>query len=230
MYVASARIELAKMDGQFVDHSSNIVEKMKLPLYFSTPTLKVCGSDGDLESRAKFFERIKPYDSKFSNSEVNFVTKAQSTKEAKDCLNAVIEDVTRKQDAIIEPNQKLRKKRIQELNEQLDLYEEIANSFPATKGSNNSTNAMLYARILNRISGIRLEISELKPLLQEPNTRSVSLVTPVYSSEVPVNKQPLFTLGLCLSLGVFWGMLVTWVMREAPKFRLQMREAEVKTK
>jgi hypothetical protein len=36
----------------------------------------------------------------------------------------------------------------------------------------------------------------------------------------------LFTLGFCLALGVFLGLLVTGVQRVVPEIRRQMREAE----
>jgi hypothetical protein len=225
LYLASVRIELAKIDGNYPDNASNVIEKMKLPHYFSTTTLKACDSDGDLESHAKFFERIKPSKSKFSET-VNFATKAQSPQLAKDCLNAVIDEVTRKQNPILESVLVLRKKKIQELSEQLEITENFINTFPAPKGENNPRTSSFYHHVSHQIHTLKQQISDLKRYLHEPYTHNVSIVAPVYSSEVPINKQPLFTLGLCLSLGVFLGMLVTWVMRVVPGIWQQLREGE----
>jgi len=60
MYEATATIEMATVAGEQVESAAILLEKMKLPLYFSTATLQACGSDGGLSSQAKFVDKIKP--------------------------------------------------------------------------------------------------------------------------------------------------------------------------
>ena len=102
MYEASATIEMAVVAGEPVEGPAVLLEKMRLPLYFSPATLQACGSDGGLGSQAKFVDKIKPT---LNNSApmVSFVTQATSTQEAKACLSAAIAEVSNIQDAIAKP-------------------------------------------------------------------------------------------------------------------------------
>ena len=234
MYEASATIEMATVAGEPVESPAVLLEKMKLPLYFSPATLQACGSDGGLSSQAKFVDKIKPSINK-SAPMVSFVTQAPSTQEAKACLSAAIAEVSNNQDAIAKPLLQQKKQKLQQLSEQLKLTEEIGKTFPAPKGNSNASDAQFSARTLSmsfsaanatEINDLRSQIGTLENALIAPQTHSVALVSSVYAPEVSINKRPLFTLGFCLALGVFLGLLVTGVQRVVPEIRRQMREAE----
>jgi hypothetical protein len=230
IYEASVTIEMIRVSNEPVETTAVLIEKMKLPLYFSSATLKVCGLDGGLSSQAKIFDKIKPSINK-SAPMVSFVTQARSTQDAKACLNAVISEVSSKQGSIAKPLLEEKKKKIQLLKEQISAYEEIEKSISSLRINNlNDTNlAALTLRKMNveQIMNLRSEVSSLEHELIEPNIRPDSLLSTVYSSEVSVNKRPLFTLALCLALGAFLGLLVTGVMRVAPRLWQQLRDAEV---
>jgi hypothetical protein len=235
MYEASATIEMATVAGEPVETPAVLLEKMKLPLYFSPATLQACGSDGGLSSQAKFVDKIKPSINK-STPMVSFVTQAPSSQEVKACLNGVIADVSSNQDAIAYPYLEQKKRQLNQLSEQLKVEEEIGKSLPPPRFNNNLTETQSTASLLlmtlrktniDEINALRSQINSLKFDLIEPKTRPTSLPSSVYSSEDSVNnKRPLFTLGLCLVLGVFLGLLVTVVMRVAPGIRQQIRDIE----
>ena len=234
MYEASATIEMAKVAGVPVETPAVLLEKMKLPLYFSPATLQACGSDGGISSQAKFVDKIKPSVNK-SAPMVSFVTQAPSTQEAKACLSAAIAEVSNNQDAISKPLLQQKKKKLQQLREQLKLTEEIVKTITLPKGSSNLSDAQFSARTLNmsfsaakatEINDLQSQIVTLETALIAPQTNSVALASAVYAPEVSINKRPLFTLGFCLALGVFLGLLVTGVQRVVPEIRRQMREAE----
>jgi hypothetical protein len=234
MYEASATIEMATVAGEPVESPAVLLEKMKLPLYFSTATLQACGSDGGLSSQAKFVDKIKPSINK-SAPMVSFVTQAPSTQEAKACLNAAIAEVSNNQDAIAKPLLLQRKQKIQQLSEQLKLTEEIGKTITMLKGNSNVSDTQFSARTLSmsfstanatEINDLRSQIGTLENALIAPQTHSVAFASSVYAPEVSINKRPLFTLGLCLALGVFLGLLVTGVQRVVPEIRRQMRETE----
>ena len=233
MYEASATIEMATVAGEPVESPAVLLEKMKLPLYFSPATLQACGSDGGLSSQAKFVDKIKPSINK-SAPMVSFVTQAPSTQEAKACLSAAIAEVSNNQDAIAKPLLQQKKQKLQQLSEQLKLTEEIGKTFPAPKGNSNASDAQFSARTLSmsfsaanatEINDLRSQISTLECALIAPQTHSLALASSVYAPEVSVNKRPLFTLGFCLALGVFLGLLVTGVQRVVTEIWRQMREA-----
>ena len=234
MYEASATIEMATVAGEPVESPAVLLEKMKLPLYFSPATLQACGSDGGLSSQAKFVDKIKPSINK-SAPMVSFVTQAPSTQEAKACLSAAIAEVSNNQDAIAKPLLQQKKQKLQQLSEQLKLTEEIGKTITVPKGNSNVSDAQFSARTLNlslstanatEIYGLRSQIGTLENALIAPQTHSVALASSVYAPEVYIKKRPLFTLGFCLALGVFLGLLVTGVQRVVPEIRRQMREAE----
>jgi hypothetical protein len=234
MYEASATIEMAKVAGEPVESHAVLLEKMKLPLYFSPATLQACGSDGGLSSRAKFVDKIKTSINK-SAPMVLFVTQAPSTQEAKACLSAAIAEVSNNQDAIAKPLLQQKKQKLQQLSEQLKLIEEIGKTTTVPKGNSNVSDAQFSARTLSiylsaanatEINNLRSQIGTLENALIAPQTHSVAIASSVYAPEVSINKRPLFTLGFCLALGVFLGLLVTGVQRVVPEIRRQMREAE----
>jgi hypothetical protein len=234
MYEASATIEMARVVDELVEAPAVLLEKMKLPLYFSSATLQACGTDGGLSSQTKFVDKIKPSINK-SAPIVSFVTQAPSPQEAKACLNAAIADASNYQDAIAKTLLEQKKQKLNQLSEQLKVAVEIGKSLPPSRINNNLTDRQATTSLLimtlrktdvAKIDNLRSEISSLELELIEPKTRPTSLVGAVYSSEVSVNKRPLFTLGLCLALGVFLGLLVTGVMRVAPRIRQQMLDAE----
>jgi hypothetical protein len=236
MYEATVTIAIATVAGDPVEAPVVLLEKMKLPLYFAPATLRACGSDGQLNSQAKFVDKIKPTINK-SAPFVTFATQAQSTQEAKACLSAVVAELNSNQAEIAKSLIEQKKQTLSQLSDQLKLAEDMAKDFPTTKSNIGSSDTQFLSRILamsstssnaSRMNNLRLEINNLESSLIPPQTQPLSLVVPPYAPEVPINKRPLFTLGLfCLGLGVFLGLLVTGLMRVVPEIRRQMREAEL---
>jgi len=238
MYEATATIAMATVAGGPVEAPAVLLEKMKLPLYFAPATLQACGSDGQLNSQAKFFDKIKPAINK-SAPLVSFATQAQSTQEAKACLSAVIAEVNSNQAEIAKLLIDQKKQKLSQLSYQLKLAEDKPKNFPTTKSSDGSLHTQFSALALGmpftlayaiEMSDIRKAINNLETSLIPPQTQPLSLAAPLYAPEVSINKRPLFTLGLSLALGVFLGLLVTGVMWVAPEIRRQIREAEARAR
>jgi hypothetical protein len=234
MYEATATISMATVAGDTVEAPANLLEKMKLPLYFTPATMQACGSDGHLNSQAKIIDKIKPTLNKVAST-ISLATQAQSTQEAKACLSAVIAELNSNQAEIAKPLFDQKKQKLSQLSDQLKLAKDMAKNFPQTKSNSGSSETQFSVRALEMSStlanatamdDLRKEISNLESSLISPATQPLSLVAPLYAPEVSINKRPLFTLGLCLALGVFLGLLVTGVMRVVPEIRRQMREAK----
>jgi ElaB/YqjD/DUF883 family membrane-anchored ribosome-binding protein len=160
---------------------------------------------------------------------------AQSTQMAKACLSAVIAELSLNQDAIAKPILENKKQKLNQLSEQLKISEKLREILTPLRINNNLTDTQSTVSLLliilrktsaTEINDLRSQISSLKFDLIEPKTSPTSLSSSVYSSEASVNKRPLFTLGLCLVLGVFLGLLITGVMRFVPKILLHLRGYE----
>lgn len=235
LYEATATITMATVAGEPVEVPTLLLEKMKLPLYFAPATLKACGSDGELSSQAKFFDKIKPTVNK-SVPLVSFAVQAQSAQEAKECLVAVISEVSKNLDEIAKPQLEHKKQKLTQLSGQLKLAEDIAKIPLTTKANNNVSDtqfstrtAMIAAAFLanaTEMNDLRKQINILESSLIAPQTMPSTLAAPLYAPEVTSNKRPLFTLGLSLVYGVFLGLLVTGMKRLVPEIRRQIREFE----
>ena len=232
-YEATATIEMAKVAGEPIETPAVLLEKMKLPLYFSPATLQACGADGMPSSQVNFVGKIKPSANK-SAPFVSFFTQAPSVQEAKACLNAVIANLSNNQDAIAQPLLQQKKQRLQQLSEKLKLAEEVQKNMILRKGNGSVSHPQFFAYPSNltlsffniEINDLRLQITTLDDSLIAPQTHSLALVNAVYAQEGAVNERPLVTLSLCLALGVFLGLLMTGVQRVVTDIRRQMREAE----
>lgn len=225
IFEATATIEMATIARQSVEQPDVFMEKIKLPLYFSSEVLQACGRDSELSSSGKFVDTIKPFLNK-SAQYVTFSTQAQSAKEAKACLNLVIAEITSNQDAIAKNVIEIKKQKLNLLNDQIKLAEEnlkiIKTQFGINKQLGYQTPGLILGLIfINEmaadIHNLRSAISDLEIALSAPQTHSVKVVSQIYAEAAPVNKRPFFTLGLYLALGVFCGLLLTWVMRVVPE-------------
>jgi hypothetical protein len=165
---------------------------------------------------------------------VSFVTQAPSPQEAKACLDAAIADVSSKQDAIAIPMLDYKKQKLNQLGEQLKIAEEMGKNLPYPRLNNNMNETQSMASVLlltlrktnvAEINDLRLQISSLQYELIAGKTRPTYLLNTIFATGGAVNKRPLFILGLCLALGVFLGLMVTGVIRMAPRIRQQMRFA-----
>ena len=233
MFKASATIEMAMVAGETVETPATLLEKMKMPRYFSPSTHQICGSAGESDSESKFFDKIKPSINK-SAPFVSFVTQAQSSREAKACLDAVIAEVSINQDAISQPMLEQKKQNLQKLTGGLKFAEEVIKPFLASKANKNNPTDEIFSvrnmsnifRGINSINSLRVNISAIENQLAAPKTHPALLVGSVYAPELPVNKRPFYTLGLCLALGLILGLLVTGVTRVLPDVWRQMLEAK----
>ena len=236
IYEATATIQMAIVAGEVVETPAVLLEKIKLPLFFSSSALQACGSDGDLSSHTKFADKLKPAINK-SAPLISLSAQARSTQEARACLDAVISEIQKSQNDLAKPVIEQKKQKLAQLSDQLKAAEEMAESFPITKANNKAADARFPLPILvrwanlentNEMSDLIRKINKLEAELIPPQTQPPSLAAPMYASEVSNNKRPVFTMGLSLALGVFLGLAVTGAQRVVPEIRRQMREAEAK--
>ena len=225
IFEATATIEMAKVAGEPVEAPEVLLEKMKLPLYFSKETLQECGLGNEIISQVKIFDKIKPSLNKNAPM-VSFVAQAQSSKNSIECLNVVFAEIARKQDALAAPLIKKIDKKLQLLHDQLVIKEEMLKNFPKAITKNNATDDQFSARTLYlifnatniaEINELKTQIANLQNLLTNHQTHSVIKISPIYSSGEPVKKQPFIIMCLCMACGVFLGLTKTWLSGVMPR-------------
>jgi len=235
IYEASATIKTTTVAGELTEPPAVLLEKIKLPMFFSMATLQACGTDGELSTHSKFIDKIKPTLHK-SAPFISISARAQSTQEARACLEAVIGEIEKSQNEIAKTFIDQKKQKLAQLIYQLKLLEVAAKSIPTLKVPSNISDPQLlaYTMLLStsfansrEIVELRKQILDLETDLSYPQTQLLSLASRIYAPEVSINKRPLYTLWLTLALGVFLGLLVTGVMRVVPKIRRDMQVAEL---
>jgi hypothetical protein len=218
-----------------VETPAVLIEKIKLPLFFSPATMQACGAEGDLGSQSKFAERLKPVLNK-SAPFISLAAQAQSAKDAQACLEAVIGEIQKSQHELAKPLIQQKKQKLALLGDQLKLAEDMAKVAPRVKALGNPPGSQFSSRVLEmtlnaesnfELSNLRNQIKAIENELLPPRTLSTSLPVPMQVSLLPVDKRPLFTFGISLVFGIFLGLLITGVMHVLPGIRMQMRAAEM---
>ena len=231
IYEVSATIKMALVAGEVVESPEILLEKIKLPLFFSDATMRICGSDGELSSQGKFADKLKPTLNK-SAPLISLSARANSTHEARACLEAAIGEIQKSQNELAKFTIEQKKRKLTTITEQLIIEENKTKNFLASMALNNnllgSSNFYLHGFLTNRneVNDLRRQISLLEEDLIPPRTQTCSLVNPMYAPEVTVEKSPSFILGLFLALGVVLGLLITGLMRVASEIRRQIRDNE----
>lgn len=234
VYEATANIQMAQVAGSAVESPTILLEKIKLPLYFSPTVWNACDTHEDLTPSRKVAEKIKPVLNK-SAPFIAFTVQGKSTQEAKECLNAVIADIQIKQAEIAKPILEQKKIQLEQLNEKLKLAEETSKFFAPIKLTENFPDNQFASRALilsttlgnaREIKDLRNAINDIEISLIEPHTKSTFLPTPMYAPEFATNKRPIFTIGICLMLGIFIGLLITGITRALPTLSKQLKNAK----
>ena len=234
MYEATASIQIGTIAGELIEAPATLQEKIKLPLFFSPAAVQTCEFDSELSSNSKFADKIKPTLNK-SAQLISFTTQASSSKVALACLDIVISEIQKSHNEITKPLIEHKKQKLAQLGDQLKFANDVAKSILPIKVTGNATDTSFHlsalAMLTNSASDFELtelknQIKALENQLLPPNTMPTSLVAPVYASEAPLNKRPLFTFCISLALGVFLGLLISRIMRVAPEIRKQIHEAE----
>jgi hypothetical protein len=222
MYEATATIQVAFVAGEAVEAPAVLIEKIKLPLFFSPTALQACGSDVDFNLQNQFADKIKPAANKFAPL-ISLSAQARRSQEARACLDAVISEIKKYQSDLANPVIEQKKARLNQLRVQLKLAEDLAKSFTTNKGNSNVTDASFFALNIAAISANFTAISETSDLIRKintlenelipPQTQPLILAAPIYTPEFSNNKRPFFTLGISLTLGVILGLLITGLQR-----------------
>lgn len=233
IYEATANIQMALVSGNAVESPTILLEKVKLPLYFSQATWNSCGANDETTPSNRIADKIKFTLNKTAPF-INLTVRANSTQEAINCLNAAITEIRQKQAEIAIPILEQKKIQLKQLNEKLKFAEETSKIFSPIKFSESFPDSQFASRALvlsttiansREIKDLRGAIYDLQVSLLEPQTKPTYLTVPIYAPEVAVNKRPVLTLILFFALGIFVGSAVTCIQRVVPAFGKKLRDA-----
>lgn len=229
-YEASANIEMATVAGTAVEAPNILAEKLKLPLYYSTATFRACHAENERPSPGEFLvDELKPAVNKNAPI-VNVTFRGHSPGVAHDCLESVIADVKRNQSVLLKPILDTKKSQLFALQQKLEIAEKLITLLPVKNKEfvfddpKFSGSALLLATLLakeSEIKDLRNQINDMQIALAEPQTKSTSLVTPIYAPDIKAEPKTLLVLLSSAIAGVFLGILL-WAAKKA--FSVQNNE------
>jgi uncharacterized protein involved in exopolysaccharide biosynthesis len=194
IYQATANIQVAKVAGSDVETPSVLVEKLKMPMYYTQSTFTACNVVERAEPGDAIAKGLKPTLSK--NAPIISITyKEKSTEDAKKCLEGVLNDIRTNQNILAKPILETRNNQLANLKQKLESAEKISKIL-STKNPNFdfsdskfSASTLLLATTLNKeneVKDLRTQISDLEIALAEPQTKEAFLTTPIYAPSARV--------------------------------------------
>lgn len=196
VYQAIGTLEMASTQGGMdVDGSqlvllekpNNLVEKLKLPLFYSENSIKEC----KLINNEAPYEALSKQIKSFLVKNTTYVTisfKADSPEIAKTCLNSVVKDIQNDQAMILKPIKEYRQAQLDLLKSQL----------------NQANNMLTQSTFFYSKSTLVKDIDKYS--LQLETMRNARLLTPIYAPLESVNPTRIQILIISLLIGAVLGI------------------------
>jgi hypothetical protein len=188
-YQATASIQVAKVAGIDVEAPALLVEKLKMPMYYSQKTYVACNLMDKHESGEVIAKTLKPILTK-SAPIITISYREKSREGAQKCLESVLDDVRSNQSLLAKPIFESKANQLLNLKLKLESAEKLVkildkNNFSYDfSDSKFSASALLLATTISKeseIKDLRATISDLEITLVEPLTKETFLVTPIYA-------------------------------------------------
>lgn len=214
-YDATGTIQMASVAGQTVESPQVLMEKIKLPLYFSQQTWEKCDTDEELTPSRKVSEKIHPVLNK-SAPFISFTIGGSSVHEAKECLTAVINDIRVKQDQLSEPILLQKRVHLKTLEDKLEQAENAVKLFSGIQSNLNfkddkfSASSLVLATKMaseGSVKDLTNQIEDMKISLLPPLSQSTNLASAIYCPDQPANKKLFLTICAALLAGFFLGVV-----------------------
>ncbi len=188
-YQASANIQVAKVAGADVEAPNILLEKLKMPMYYTQKTFTACGVLENKEPENAIAQSIKPVLLKGAPI-ISISYKDESTDTAKKCLESILNEIRTNQNALAKPVLEIRNNQLSNLKQKLDTSEKILKLLSSEKNiSPAASSTLLLTTILsneNEAKDLRTQISDLEVLLAEPQTKEAFFTTPIYAPSARV--------------------------------------------
>ncbi len=215
-YQATANIQVAKVAGTDVEAPALLVEKLKMPMYYSQKTYVACNVMDKLESGEVIAKRLKPTLAKTAPI-ITISYREESREVAQKCLESVLDDVRSNQSLLAKPIFESKANQLLNLKLKLESAEKIVKMLPKNNtgfdfsDSKFSASTLLLATTLskeNEIKDLRTTINDLEIALVEPQTKGAFLTTPIYAPQQKVSPKRTMILVGGLVAGLFIGLLL----------------------
>lgn len=193
-YQATANIQVGKVANVEIESPNVLIEKIKLPMYYSSNTFVECNVADLTEPGVALAKSLNPVVAK--NAPIITISyKEKDITRAKKCLESVLVDIRDNQREISKPILDSKRNQLDNLRQKLVAAEEVIKSLTTNKrnfdfsDSKFSASSLLLATSLgkeNEIKDLRTQINDMEITLAEPQTKEAYLVTQIYAPNVRV--------------------------------------------
>lgn len=220
-YQATANIQVAKVAGSDVEAPSTLLEKLKMPMYYSTESYSACKVMDEIAPGEVIVKNLKPTLSKTAPI-ISFSYVEHSREDAQKCLEGVLNDIRNNQNLLAKPILESKKNQLTNLKQILDSAERVVKVLPNKNStfdfsdSKFSASAFLLATTLskeNEIKDLRTQINDLEISLAEPQTKETFLITSIYAPNQKVSPKRALILMGGVAAGLFLGLLLMFGKR-----------------
>ncbi len=215
-YQATANIQPAKVAGIDVETAAVLIEKLKMPMFYSQKTYAACGVIESLTPGEVIVSSLKPTLAK--NAPIITISYLGVSPEvAKNCLESVIDDIRVDQNLLTKSILQGKANQLVNLKQNLESAENTVKMLNKKNvsidfsDSKSSAFTPLLAAILNKeneIKELRNQINDLDVQLLEPQTREVFLTAPIYAPQQKVSPKGTKIVLAGLMAGLFVGLLL----------------------
>ena len=229
MYQATANLQLGKVAGADVEPPNVVLEKLKMPTYFSAQTLVACGVEEPADSGTQIIKALNPTVLK-GTPIIKISYKDKNIDQAKKCLESSLNDIRINQNGIAEPIIQEKKKQISKLKQELEFSKRSVSVLSSKNKAVDISDAKVAASFVllanaldkkNEFMNLIVQIHNLEMELIEPNTKEAHFATPVFAENTNgEQKKFLITLGSVIGgIVLTLGFLIVgrwWAKIKAP--------------
>lgn len=228
-FTATASLQMAQVAGVAVEAPAVLVEKLRLPLYYSEKALEGCKVESDQDAFERLARDLTPTLVKAAEM-VTLSYTADSPGAAKECLEAVLWEIGARQAEIAKPIIDSKSSMLAALQGKLKNAEAIRAQLSerSLKFDFNdqkfSAASLLFNTIIAKESEIKdltNQVNDLRILLTPPVTKATSLAVPIYSPQKRSSPKRGLVIALSLVAGGTLGLVLAVSRQMASRLRRQ---------
>ena len=220
-FLASATIQPTRVLGSDVESIAILAEKMRSPTYYSQQSLLTCDVADSTNPAQTLATALNPNVAR-NSAFVSVSFKSTNINTSIACLNAVLTDVKQNQSETAERQIALATATLNKEKEQLKLAEDFISSVSQKtltfdfKDTQFSASQLLFGMLQskqNEITNLKSSIQRTELLLSEPQTKSASFTTPIYSPSQKVEPKRSLIAVISVLAGGFIGLMLLVLRR-----------------
>ena len=188
-YIAIAHIQMAKVRDNAVEEPTILMDKLKIPNYYSSASMMACDAINGTSLVKKLNFKLEK-----SGQIISILYKQKHIDGAKKCLESIFNDIRINQTKIAAPKLKAQMNELLYTKKSLDMAQKALsklslreNFFSFSDSQFNAATLKLSTTLSKEKEVVELtaRIVDLESALDDPRTKETSLLAEIYSSNTP---------------------------------------------